>query len=144
MSASASLRMVRSLSVLLKGWFMPLPERIGRISAKIGDPLDVPTVGQIQNATQVQKPGDQAALRIEIEFMQSALGLAIALHPKLLIRELKIGVQLKAAGAAQEVLNRHAPGFDIACGANRKMAGGKLGCLLKNAKLRKHIQVART
>ena len=69
--------------------------------------LNIPFGGPIQGATKMEQPGNQTMLRMEIEFMQSARGLASALHAILTARQLKIGVQLKAASAAQEIGDGH-------------------------------------
>ncbi len=53
---------------------------IGRIGAELRHALDVPIRRPIKRLSQVKKPRDKAALRIEIKFVESACRPAAFTH----------------------------------------------------------------
>src|ERR1051326_6175872 len=83
----------------------------------------------------------EIGMKINLEQRPSCL--AAGLHAVLATRQLKEGVYLKTARAAQQVLSRDAARHDVACRADRQLANRNRPLPFERTQSRQPIQIAR-
>ena len=98
------------------------PDIVRRLHAELRHLLDVPLDRPIENAPQVQQPGEQPFLGMKTEFEQRPRRFAAGLHRVLTTRQLEVSVHLKTTRATKQILRRNPPRHDVSRGADGKRA----------------------